>query len=87
MWPEGRRNALGWFDTGIAGSRQECLDRIERTWTDLRPRSLRRTMAGVVGRPGGPRRGPASRAWDGQRAGSTDAVTATAAREPVGVPI
>ncbi|WP_261560607.1 YqcI/YcgG family protein [Frankia tisae] len=86
VWPEGRRNALGWFDAGVAGSRQECLDRIEQTWTDLRPRSLRRTMAGSAGRPDGPSRGTAGHGWDRQRAGSADAATAAAAREPVGVP-
>ncbi|WP_248840587.1 YqcI/YcgG family protein [Frankia sp. AgKG'84/4] len=45
VWPLGRPNALGWFDTAMTGTRQECLDSIALTWTDLRPRSLRRRMA------------------------------------------
>ncbi|MEH1102315.1 MbtH family protein [Micromonospora sp. CPCC 205561] len=32
----------GWRDAGRTGSRQECLEHIERVWTDMRPRSLRR---------------------------------------------
>ncbi|MCM3924466.1 YqcI/YcgG family protein [Frankia sp. AiPs1] len=49
VWPHGRPNALGWFDTPVTGSRQHCLDSIELTWADMRPRSLRRRMAGHGG--------------------------------------
>ncbi|WP_462188594.1 MULTISPECIES: MbtH family NRPS accessory protein [unclassified Frankia] len=49
VWPYGRRNALGWFDTPVTGTRQHCLDSIELSWTDLRPRSLRRRMSGRGG--------------------------------------
>jgi len=45
VWPLGRRNALGWFDTPVTGTREQCLDSIELAWTDLRPSSLRRRMA------------------------------------------
>jgi FPC/CPF motif-containing protein YcgG/uncharacterized protein YbdZ (MbtH family) len=45
LWPQGRPNALGWFDTFVAGTRDECLDTIELGWSDLRPRSLRRRMS------------------------------------------
>jgi uncharacterized protein YbdZ (MbtH family) len=31
------------------GSRQSCLDFIEATWTDMRPRSLRQAMDGTGG--------------------------------------
>ncbi|CAO5157089.1 MbtH-like domain-containing protein [Frankia sp. AiPs1] len=44
VWPAGRRNALGWFDTSVVGTREQCLDSIASTWSDLRPRSLRRRM-------------------------------------------
>ncbi len=44
IWPKDRENALGWFDEGTAGSKQECLDHIEVVWTDMRPLSLRRHM-------------------------------------------
>ncbi|WP_256789335.1 YqcI/YcgG family protein [Frankia sp. AvcI1] len=49
VWPHGRPNALGWFDTSVTGSRQHCLDNIELTWADMRPRSLRRRMSGHAG--------------------------------------
>ena len=35
----------GWHTVGVAGPRQDCLDHIERVWTDMRPLSLRRAMA------------------------------------------
>ncbi|WP_232794109.1 YqcI/YcgG family protein [Pseudofrankia saprophytica] len=76
VWPQGRRNALGWFDTLVTGTRQECLDSIELAWSDPRPRSLRRRTPGApgidgaagggamtrTGRPGG--LSTADPAWD-----------------------
>ncbi|WP_045875183.1 YqcI/YcgG family protein [Pseudofrankia sp. DC12] len=50
VWPQERRNALGWFDTFVTGTRSECLDSIELAWGDLRPRSLRRRMSATAGR-------------------------------------
>jgi len=35
----------GWQTDGTSGSRQECLDHIEKVWTDMRPLSLRRQLA------------------------------------------
>jgi MbtH protein len=43
IWPADRPLPLGWRGDGTVGSRQECLDHIERVWTDLRPLSLRRS--------------------------------------------
>ncbi len=45
IWPADREPPAGWHIEGTAGSRQECLDHIERVWTDLRPLSLRHRMA------------------------------------------
>jgi MbtH protein len=45
IWPAGREHAPGWRAAGFAGSRQECLDHIERVWTDMRPRSVRAVHA------------------------------------------
>jgi MbtH protein len=36
----------GWSETGKKGTKQECLDYISTVWTDMRPLSLRRQMAG-----------------------------------------
>ncbi len=41
IWPAGLDCPDGWHPREVGGSRQACLDHIERTWTDLRPRSLR----------------------------------------------
>ena len=45
IWPAERENALGWFDAGRQGTREECLAFINDVWTDMRPLSLRRQMA------------------------------------------
>jgi MbtH protein len=44
IWPDYRDNALGWGDAGKSGTKSECLDYIERVWTDMRPLSLRKQM-------------------------------------------
>lgn len=44
IWPKGRENALGWFDEGKEGTKAECLDHIDKVWTDMRPLSLRKHM-------------------------------------------
>jgi MbtH protein len=44
IWPDYRDNALGWRDAGKSGTKSECLDYIERVWTDMRPLSLRKQM-------------------------------------------
>jgi len=45
IWPAGRALPPGWREAGFSGSKQECLDYIDRVWTDMRPRSLREAMA------------------------------------------
>ena len=49
LWPAQRANALGWHDTGKAGSREECLAYIKEVWTDMRPLSLRKGMSSSQG--------------------------------------
>jgi len=44
IWPADRENAPGWRDEGFAGSREQCLDHIEKVWHDMRPLSLRKKM-------------------------------------------
>lgn len=44
LWPTFVPVPSGWtVEYGPAG-RQDCLDHIERTWTDMRPRSLAAAM-------------------------------------------
>lgn len=45
IWPVDREIPLGWKDTGVSGSKAECLAYIEEVWTDMRPLSLRQKMA------------------------------------------
>ena len=45
IWPASRENPAGWSDAGKTGPKQECLDYIEKVWTDMRPLSLRKQMA------------------------------------------
>ncbi|MEV7096292.1 MbtH family NRPS accessory protein [Amycolatopsis sp. NPDC051045] len=47
--PEGRYSLLpetvavppGWRPAGFTGTRQDCLDLIDRQWTDIRPAGVR----------------------------------------------
>ncbi|MEU4806647.1 MbtH family protein [Actinosynnema sp. NPDC023587] len=45
IWPDDAEVPAGWRAEGTSGSRDECLDHIERVWTDMRPLSLRERMA------------------------------------------
>ncbi len=40
IWFADREIPLGWYDLGKKGTKEECLDFIDREWTDMRPRSL-----------------------------------------------
>jgi MbtH protein len=44
IWPSDRHNPPGWRDAGYQGKKAECLEHIERVWTDMRPLSLRLAM-------------------------------------------
>ena len=44
IWPDYREIPEGWRDVGVSGSKDACLDHIEKVWTDMRPLSLRRRM-------------------------------------------
>ncbi|KJK58062.1 MbtH family protein [Saccharothrix sp. ST-888] len=41
IWFADRQSPAGWRDTGVAGSRTDCLSWVEANWTDMRPLSLR----------------------------------------------
>lgn len=44
LWPEWKAIPEGWEDTGVLGDKATCLDYVEKTWTDMRPLSLRKWM-------------------------------------------
>ncbi|MFD5142645.1 MbtH family protein [Streptomyces sp. NPDC058401] len=46
LWEAGRSVPPGWHDQGVHGTKETCLEHIERVWTDMRPLSLRLNMAG-----------------------------------------
>lgn len=41
LWPGRLGVPAGWRPVHTEGSRQECLDFIEKNWTDMRPLSTR----------------------------------------------
>lgn len=45
IWPAFKTVPSGWTQVHSADSKAECLARIERLWTDMRPLSLREQMA------------------------------------------
>lgn len=52
IWPADRELPNGWSAVGSPSEKEQCLEEIERRWTDLRPRSLREAMsARPAGRP------------------------------------
>lgn len=44
IWFAGRELPLGWSRAGFSGTRHECLEHIDRIWTDIRPLSVRRGL-------------------------------------------
>ncbi|MEI5523787.1 MbtH family protein [Streptomyces brasiliscabiei] len=47
LWPAFAPVPAGWRAVFGEAGRPECLEYIERHWTDLRPKSLREAMAAV----------------------------------------
>ena len=45
LWPAFADVPAGWRVVLKSASRQECIDHIEKNWTDMRPRSLREAMS------------------------------------------
>ncbi|MFI8434686.1 MbtH family protein [Streptomyces sp. NPDC079020] len=45
IWPADRATPAGWSEAGVEGGRAECLDHINRVWTDITPLSVRRALA------------------------------------------
>ena len=41
IWPDYKALPGGWECVGKSGKKQECLEYIDRIWTDMRPKSLR----------------------------------------------
>jgi MbtH protein len=52
IWPAGKPVPEKWRLAGVSGSKQDCLDYVRRTWTDMRPLSVRRRHEQDGGTPG-----------------------------------
>jgi MbtH protein len=46
IWPAHKSPPAGWRGVGHEGTREVCLAYIEEVWTDMRPLSVRRQLAG-----------------------------------------
>lgn len=45
IYPASREIPTGWQPAGFTGTEDECVAFVDEHWTDLRPASLRRSMA------------------------------------------
>jgi MbtH protein len=45
IWPADRDPPPGWREVGKSGTKEQCLAFIKEVWTDMRPLSLRNSMA------------------------------------------
>jgi MbtH protein len=50
IWAADIDPPAGWVIAGPTGTKDACLDHIERVWTDMRPLSVRRALEGGQGR-------------------------------------
>jgi MbtH protein len=48
IWPADGEPPPGWSVIGFTGPKDNCLSRIAEIWTDMRPLSLRRALAGAA---------------------------------------
>ncbi|WP_455569835.1 MbtH family protein [Streptomyces werraensis] len=63
IWPEGKSIPAGWRAVQEPAPKEQCLEYIETHWTDMRPLSLRRAMAGE-GQPSAAAGAPTARSQE-----------------------
>ena len=44
IWPVNREKPNGWKNTGFSGNKKQCLEHINKVWTDMRPDLLKQHM-------------------------------------------
>ena len=44
LWPAGREIPRGWSKTPMEGGKDDCMNYVDKVWTDMRPLSLRKEM-------------------------------------------
>ncbi|NJR55462.1 MAG: MbtH family NRPS accessory protein [Acaryochloris sp. CRU_2_0] len=47
IWDAHRQLPLDWREVGKTGSKVDCLEYIKTVWTDMRPLSLKKAIAGA----------------------------------------
>ncbi|MQY15427.1 Protein MbtH [Streptomyces sp. RB5] len=45
LWPEGTPLPAGWREEGFSGTEEECTAHVDSVWPDIRPLSLRTSLA------------------------------------------
>ncbi|WP_114653065.1 MbtH family protein [Polynucleobacter necessarius] len=40
LWPAQKIAPLGWTETGFTGSKAECVEFVDESWQDMRPKTL-----------------------------------------------
>jgi MbtH protein len=45
LWPSHKAVPAGWRNVGVYGSKEDCLEYIEKAWTDITPLSVRQRLA------------------------------------------
>jgi MbtH protein len=50
LWPSQKATPAGWRNVGVYGSKQHCLDYVEKEWKDITPLSVRKALAAGGGR-------------------------------------
>lgn len=45
IWPSFKSIPPGWDDAGKTGTKEDCLSYIKEVWVDMRPKSLRESIA------------------------------------------
>lgn len=45
LWPAAQAAPTGWAESGCVGNKSECLEYVDKNWTDMRPISLQKKMS------------------------------------------
>jgi MbtH protein len=51
LWPAHKAIPAGWRQVGPTGSKAECLEYVEKAWTDITPLSVRNRMLNQSAEP------------------------------------
>lgn len=49
LWPSHKSIPEGWRSVGVTGSKAECVEYVDKVWTDITPLSVRKRLAQSAG--------------------------------------